>query len=85
MRVFEREYKGVQECLVEGVMESHPMEFLGVVLVDAPIRTPHDSSMESPMTPLWGVLKSFLEGVLWSRGEYCERVGRVIESIRRGV
>ena len=66
-------------------MESHPMEFLGVVLVDAPIRTPHNSLTGSPMTPLWGVMKGFLERVLGSRGEFCERVWRVIESIKRGV
>ena len=36
MSVFQREYKGVEESLVEGVMERQPMEFLGVVLVDAP-------------------------------------------------
>ena len=66
-------------------MESHPMEILGVVLVDAPTRTPHNSPAGSPMTPLWGIMKSFLERVLGSVGEFCERVGRVIESIRRGV
>ena len=35
MRVFEGEYKGVEESLVEGVKKSQPMEFLGVVLVDS--------------------------------------------------